>query len=118
MKKLLALIITVATLSMGVQQSKAASGEIVFRDAMYGAVVGGLAGTAVYAIDAEDFGRKVGTGVLIGLLIGTAFGFFESSDYFAKAEPPKNIPIDVAFISGEDLKVHPFVKLEILDTQF
>lgn len=118
MKKLLALIVAVVTLSMGIQQAKAASGEIVFRDAMYGAVVGGLAGTAVYAIDAKDFGKKVGTGVLVGLLIGTAFGFFESSDYFAKTEPPKNIPVDVAFISGEDLKVHPYVKLEIVDTQF
>ena len=59
-------------------QAKALDGEIIFRDAMYGSAIGAVGGLALYATDGKDFGKKIGTGVLIGLIFGTGIGVYES----------------------------------------
>lgn len=67
-------------MSLGVISSSfALDGEIIFRDSLYGAGIGAIAGTAVYLIDGEDFGAKLGTGVFIGVLAGAAMGVYESN---------------------------------------
>lgn len=53
----------------------AVEGEILFRDAMFGVGIGATAGLAVYMIDSEDLGKKIGAGVLLGLIGGVAVGF-------------------------------------------
>ncbi len=121
MKKTIASLIIVFSLFLNLKNSHAVSGEIIFRDAMYGALIGGLAGTAVYAIDAEDYGKKAGTGVLIGLVLGTIFGIYESSELFAKADkkqPQIDVPIKVITFRGEDNKTYTITKLSLIDTKF
>ena len=53
-------------------------GDIVFRDSLYGAAIGGLLGAAVYAIDSNHLGEKIGGGVLVGTLGGLFYGLSET----------------------------------------
>ncbi len=52
----------------------AAQGDVVFKDAMYGAVIGAVVGGAVYLIDKKDFTTKMGVGVAVGTLGGLLYG--------------------------------------------
>ena len=56
----------------------ALDGEIIFRDTLYGAGIGALVGLAIYAIDQNDIGSKVGGGVVAGAAIGAIVGVVES----------------------------------------
>lgn len=59
-------------------------GSIVFTDAMYGAGVGAILGTAFYYSDppednkGETFMKRLSTGVIVGTLGGMIFGVFEA----------------------------------------
>ncbi len=53
-------------------------GDVVFRDALYGAIVGAIVGGALYVVDQDDFAKKVGIGVLLGTAGGVAFGVMET----------------------------------------
>jgi hypothetical protein len=54
-------------------------GEIVFRDALYGAAIGAILGGAIYlADDKEGFAEKFGVGVAVGTLAGVFFGAMET----------------------------------------
>jgi hypothetical protein len=121
MKKTIASLLIVFSILFNIKPSHAVSGEIIFRDAMYGALIGGLAGTAVYAIDAEDYGKKAGGGVLVGLILGTIFGVYESSELFAKADKPQpkiTVPIKVETFRGDDKRSYTITKLSLIDTKF
>ncbi|MBI5057758.1 MAG: glycine zipper family protein [Nitrospirae bacterium] len=75
-------ILIITVLSIMVFQGAAfaaGEGETVFRDSLYGAAIGALLGVAVYAIDADHFGTKVGAGVLIGTFGGLFYGLKETS---------------------------------------
>ncbi len=77
MKKLIisSLIISSSLFS----QAKALDGEIIFRDAMYGTAIGAVGGLALYAADGgKHFGKKMGFGVLVGLVFGIGVGIYES----------------------------------------
>lgn len=54
------------------------AGEIVFRDAIYGAIIGALLGGAVYLMDPEDAGEKFGIGIAAGTIGGVIFGVMET----------------------------------------
>jgi hypothetical protein len=54
-------------------------GEVIFRDALYGAAIGAILGGAFYlADDREGFAEKFGVGVAIGTLAGVFFGVVET----------------------------------------
>ena len=75
-------LLTASALISGIilSPAKALDGEIIFRDAMYGTAIGVVGGLAAYAIDdGKDFGKKIGTGVLIGLIFGVGIGIYESN---------------------------------------
>lgn len=56
----------------------ALEGDIIFRDALYGAAIGSLIGLGLYAIDQNDLGAKVGGGVVGGVVVGALVGVAES----------------------------------------
>ncbi|NPA51577.1 MAG: glycine zipper family protein [Aquificae bacterium] len=122
MKKLISFFIIMLLISMPVKKSYAVSGEIIFRDAMYGGVIGFLTGTAVYAIDQDNFGKKIGTGVLVGILLGTAFGVYEATGYLSKNDSSMFARIlrrlHLQFLNGEDKEVYTFAGIGILDQRF
>jgi len=53
-------------------------GEVVFTDALYGAAIGGLVGSAAWLIDQDSAGAKIGTGVVVGTVAGLVFGVAET----------------------------------------
>lgn len=57
------------------------SGEVIFTDAIYGAAIGALVGVALVAIDDDSAGSKIGGGVLVGTLLGVAYGLHETKSF-------------------------------------
>lgn len=53
-------------------------GDVIFRDALYGAAIGGLLGGAVYLADQDDLLTKLGVGVAVGTLAGLFYGAREA----------------------------------------
>jgi hypothetical protein len=78
-------IFVIAILSLILFQGSAlafeADGEIMFRDAIYGAAIGGLLGTAAYVGDSEDFGQKISAGLILGTIAGLAYGVMETNTF-------------------------------------
>jgi len=78
-------ILVVALLSIMIFQGTAfaqgSDGEIVFRDTLYGAVIGALIGATLYAIDSDDASEKIGGGVLLGTFGGLFFGLYETRSF-------------------------------------
>ncbi|MCK5286409.1 MAG: hypothetical protein KAJ59_01220 [Thermodesulfovibrionia bacterium] len=56
-------------------------GEVIFRDSLYGAAIGGLIGATVYLIDQDDAFGKIGAGILIGTLGGLVYGLNETRSF-------------------------------------
>ncbi len=123
MKKIISLAVIFSLLFIPVKKTYAVSGEIIFRDAMYGGVIGFLTGTAVYAIDQKSFGKKVGTGVLVGLILGTAFGVYEATGYLSKNDEDTMFAqilrrLHFKFLNGEDKQTYTFAGIGLLDERF
>ena len=78
-------IFVIAILSLVIFQSSAyafeADGDVVFRDTLYGAAIGGLLGTAMYVADNDSFGSKISTGVILGTIAGLAYGLYETNTF-------------------------------------
>ncbi|VAX30117.1 hypothetical protein MNBD_NITROSPIRAE03-1265 [hydrothermal vent metagenome] len=77
-KKFLIVAVLCFILFQGVAFAAGAKGEIVFRDALYGAVVGSILGGAIYLVDQDNFAAKLGMGVAVGTLGGLFFGVAET----------------------------------------
>jgi hypothetical protein len=79
------------------------SGEVVFRDAMYGAIIGGLLGGAIYLMDDKDVGAKIGAGVAIGTIGGLVFGVMETRGVVGieKGKVRVNVPTPVVQKRGD-----------------
>ena len=77
-KVLIISVLLIFTITSSAFAAIETQGDVVFRDALYGAVVGGILGGALYIVDQEDFAKKVGIGVLLGTVAGVAFGVMET----------------------------------------
>ncbi|GBE36066.1 hypothetical protein BMS3Bbin07_00205 [bacterium BMS3Bbin07] len=80
-KKVLIVTVLFLFLSQSVAFAAGAKGEIVYRDALYGAVVGAILGGAIYLVDQDDFAAKLGMGVAVGTLGGLVFGVAETRSF-------------------------------------
>ncbi len=91
-------------------------GEVVFTDALYGAAIGGLIGVAAYAVDNDEFGNKVGAGVIIGTVLGLAYGIYETRS-FVEIKGNRtyvSLPKPEIEVKGKDL----VYKLPLLKAEF
>ncbi len=99
----------------------AVEGEILFRDAMFGVGIGATAGLAVYMIDSEDLGKKIGVGVLLGLIGGVTVGFYESSTALVEIDG-NNINIGLPEIQisnlGSQGESYTYTKVNIIEAKF
>jgi len=75
-KKIIALMFILLFLFQGV--ACAQSGEIILEDTVYGVIIGAILGGAVYLLDQEDIGEKVGTGAAVGAIVGFAIGVVDA----------------------------------------
>lgn len=81
------------------------TGRTIFLDALYGAVIGAVLGSAFYLIDGESFGKNFGIGVLVGTLGGITLGVSESMTAAAeidKDEIKLSIPTPAIEYRGTD----------------
>lgn len=103
-------IIVIAVLSVLIFQSAAfafeSEGDIIFRDALYGAAIGAILGSAVYLADPDHFGAKFGVGVVIGTLGGLAVGVMETNTLveIEKDRVRVAFPTPVIEIKGDGLQ--------------
>jgi hypothetical protein len=93
MKKILIVCVLSVLVFQGAAFAVESEGELIFRDAMYGAAIGAILGSAIYLADQDHFGEKLGVGVVIGTLGGVAFGVMETRT-FVEIEKDK---VKVAF---------------------
>jgi hypothetical protein len=85
-KRFVAGIALGAVLTMGMAApARAAKLEIVFKDGLWGAAIGGLIGLAQVAgyKKPDNEWHRVGDDAIIGVFFGIAFGFVEASGAFA-----------------------------------
>lgn len=57
------------------------SGQIIFKDTLYGTAIGALIGSAVYLADDDHFAQKFSAGVLVGAIGGLIYGFYETESF-------------------------------------
>jgi hypothetical protein len=103
-------ILIIAVLSFVIFQSPAfaldTEGEVLFRDALYGAAIGALLGGAFYLADQDDFAEKLGAGVIIGTIGGLIYGVAETSSFveIKKDEIKVAIPTPIIQKRNDDIQ--------------
>ncbi len=59
----------------------AASGEVVMENTIYGGLIGGMLGGAWYLLDQDEAGKKLGTGVGVGIIAGFLLGLTDVGSF-------------------------------------
>lgn len=85
----------------GVASAFDSDGEILFRDALYGAAIGAILGGAVYLADQDDFGTKLGVGIAVGTVAGLVYGVVETRSFVELEEERVNIAIPTPVIEQD-----------------
>ncbi|MBI5409522.1 MAG: hypothetical protein HZA14_09170 [Nitrospirae bacterium] len=111
-------VLTVVILLSVIFQSAAfaTEGEVVFRDTLYGTAIGAMVGAAVYLIDQDNFGEKVGAGVIIGTLGGLLYGLKETSSFVEIEKDKVIVSIPTPIIQKENHNVR--YSASLLKTRF
>lgn len=78
MKKVFVFVLLAVLLFQGTAFAVETGGDVVFKDALYGAIIGAMIGGAVYLVDDDNLGQKMGIGVGIGTLGGLIYGLSET----------------------------------------
>ncbi len=97
LKKAIAGAVLMLILIEGAAFAAEQEGDVVFRDALYGAAIGAVLGGAIYLVDDEDFAAKMGVGVAVGTIGGLFFGVTEtrSAVHIKKGEAKFGPPVIV-----------------------
>ncbi len=80
-KKVLVMVVVFCLVFASYSFAVETAGEVVFRDAMYGAAIGGVLAGAVYLIDQDELLTKLGTGIAIGTVAGMLYGIYENTAF-------------------------------------
>ena len=78
LKKVFVFLLLTVLLMQGTAFAVDTGGDVVFKDALYGAIIGAMIGGAVYLVDDDNLGQKIGVGVGIGTLGGLIYGLSET----------------------------------------
>ena len=81
LKKVLIIAVLAVMMFQGAAYAFESDGDIIFKNAMYGAAIGALLGGAFYLADDDDFGQKVGVGIAIGTIGGIVLGVSETRSF-------------------------------------
>jgi hypothetical protein len=81
LKKVLIIAVLAVMMFQGAAYAFESDGDIIFKNAMYGAAIGALLGGAFYLADDDDFGNKLGVGIAIGTIGGIVLGVSETRSF-------------------------------------
>ncbi|MGE5894487.1 MAG: hypothetical protein ACM34I_10565 [bacterium] len=82
-KKFFILMVLVFIVLQGSSFAIESGGDVVFKDALYGLVIGAAVGGAVYLIDSDDPGEKFGIGIALGTIGGVIYGLYDTRSVVA-----------------------------------
>ncbi|MBI4822629.1 MAG: hypothetical protein HY805_00135 [Nitrospirae bacterium] len=115
-------IVVVAILLLALFQGKAfsadTSGEVVFRDAIYGAGIGAILGGAIYLADDDHFGSKIGIGIAVGTIGGLIYGVSETRGVVEIRKEKGSIKLNPPIISVQKKDGDLFYSTNILKISF
>ena len=80
-KKIIIFTVLLVIICQGAAFAVELEGEVMFRDALYGAAIGAILGGAFYLADDDNFATKFSTGIIIGTLGGLVVGVMESNSF-------------------------------------
>ena len=78
-KRILVISVLIIMLFQGTAFAMDSQGEILLKDSLYGAAIGGLLGSAFYLLDQDELDKKLASGIIIGTLGGLVFGIAETT---------------------------------------
>jgi len=102
-RKIVTLVLTLCLLVPGSAFAAGGSrGEVVFTDALYGAAIGGLVGSAAWLIDQKNAGAKIGTGLVVGTVAGVIFGVAETQSLVQVEDGDVKLAIPTPVVEPRD----------------
>jgi hypothetical protein len=78
------------------------SGQIVFKDTLYGTAIGAIIGSAVYLADDDHFAEKLSTGVIVGAVGGLVYGIYETESFVEIENDKVKVAIPTPVIEKKD----------------
>jgi hypothetical protein len=105
-KRVLVVSTLIILLCSSTSQALDTDGEVIFRDALYGAAIGAILGGAVYLADQDKFATKFSTGIIIGTIGGLVVGVYETQSFveIKKDSIKLAVPTPVLEKKGEALQ--------------
>jgi|GEM_PF-1164922 hypothetical protein len=77
-KKAVTVVLLFAFMAVSTGSALAVEGDTIYKNAIYGATIGGLIGVGLYGLDQKEPGQKIGGGVVVGTVLGILLGMAES----------------------------------------
>lgn len=102
LKKVLIIAVLAVLMFQGAAYAFESDGDIIFRNAMYGAAIGAILGGAFYLADQDDAGTKLGIGIAIGTVGGIALGLNETRSFVEIKDDKINVAVPTPVIKKKD----------------
>ncbi len=80
----------------------AASGEVVMENTIYGGIIGGMLGGAWYLLDQDEAGKKLGTGVGVGIIAGFLLGMTDVGSFVEVEDGKMHAGIPPLYVTQTD----------------
>jgi hypothetical protein len=97
LKKVIVILLILMFAMQGV--ALAASGEVVLENTIYGGIIGGILGGAWYLLDDDEAGKKISTGVGLGIIAGFLLGMTDVSSIVEVENGEMHAGIPTIFVS-------------------
>jgi len=92
------------------------SGQVVFKDTLYGTAIGAIIGSALYLADDDHFAAKFSTGVIIGAVGGLIYGLYETESFVEIEKDRIKVAVPTPVIEKKDETVR--YSASLLRTRF
>lgn len=117
-KRIVILTVLLLVIFQGSAFSADTSGDVVFKDALYGAGIGIILGGSIYLVDDDHLGAKMGIGIAIGTIGGLIYGISETRGVVEIRKEKGSIKINPPVISVQKRQGDLFYSTNILRIGF
>ena len=102
LKKVFIIAVLAMLMFQGAAHAFESDGDIIFKNAMYGAAIGALLGGAFYLADQNDAGTKVGIGIAVGTIGGIVLGVSETRSFVEIEKDKIKVAVPTPIIEKKD----------------